>query len=69
MSRDDKLQAIRKTGREAMPLRAGRGAGFHSRKAYDRSDEDDRWRRFVWQEGDIEIEHAPPWTSRGKRSD
>ncbi len=65
MSKDDKLQAIRKTGCEAMSLQAGRGAGFHGRKAYDRSQEDDRWRQFVCQEGDIEIEHAPP-PARGR---
>ncbi len=36
MSEDEKLKAIRKTSRERMPLRAGRGAGFHGSKGYDR---------------------------------
>lgn len=65
MSNGDKLQAIRKSGREAMPLRAGRGAGFHGRKTYDRREEDERWRRFVWQEGGVEIENVPPSTETG----
>lgn len=60
MSKDDKLKTIRKTSREQTPLRAGRGAGFHSSKAYDRSEEDERWRRFVWQEGDNDVEHTLP---------
>ncbi len=63
MSEDEKLKAIRKTSREQMPLRAGRGAGFHGSKGYDRREEEEGWRRVVWQQDEIDVDPAPPGES------